>query len=154
VREAHEACAGHNGVYQGIYVQHPTAVCRREAQGHVPLVPQAVERPQDRVVVPIRCHHAPAIAHRAQDSHVERLGGVGGKDQPLRMAKAEKGRDPLPRKGDGAGRGKLGLVGSTAARAKGAQGVCDGVNHALGTLVRRGGTVEVNHGAGLVATGW
>ena len=152
MREAHEARTRHDGVYQGVYVKHAVAVCCREAQGHAPLVPKAVERPQNGVVVPVRGHHAATVGHRAQDGHVERLGGVGGKDQPLGVAKAEKRRHPLPREGDGAGRDKLGLVGAAAARAKGSHGVRDGRDHALGTLVRRGGTIEVDHGAGLVAT--
>ena len=80
MRETHKARTRHDGVYQGVYVKHAAAVCRRKAQGHAPLVPQAIERPQDRVVVPVRCHHAPAIGHGAQDGHVERLGSVGGKD--------------------------------------------------------------------------
>ena len=97
MREADETRAWHDGVNQGTHVEHTATVCRGKAERHAPLVTQAVERPKGRVVVPVRGNHAPAVRNGAQDGHIERLGGIGRKDQSLGMAKAEKCRDPLPR---------------------------------------------------------
>ena len=111
-----------------------------------PLLPEAVEGPENGVVLQVRGENVVPGPQQAADGGVQGLGGVLGETHVVRPGAAQEGGGFFPGFIDGPGGGQGPLVGSPAAVAVGGQGLQDGPGHGGGLGPGGGGVVQVDHG--------
>ena len=129
-----------------LVVAQPPGVVHLHEADLCPLLPQAVEGPQHRVVLTDRRDDVVAGADKAGKRRVQRLRHVGREGDAVRAFSMEKCCQCLPGIVDEAGRVKGRLMGTTARVAPMGQCVQHSLPHAGRFLQGGGRVVEVDHG--------
>ena len=145
VGHGHKAGVRAEKALELVVAQPPGAVHLHEAD-LCPLLPQAVEGPQHRVVLTDRRDDVVAGADKAGEGRVQRLRHVGREGDAVRAFGMEKRCKRLPGAVDEAGRVKGRLMGTTARVAPMGQCVQHSLPHAGRLLEGGGGVVKVDHG--------
>ena len=94
---------GPQQTFKRIIVQ-PALPVRRDKVHLRPRRPQAVQRPEHRVVVPVGGDHMIPRPQKAVKRRIEGLGGIDGKAYPLRCGSTQKRRHLSPHPINGPGR--------------------------------------------------
>ena len=129
-----------------LLIPQPPGVVHLHKTHFCPLLPQAIERPQHRVVLADRRDNMVAGADEAAERCVERLGHVGRESNAVRAFRMEKCCKCLTGMVDDPGRVKGRLMRPAARIARMFQRIQHGLPHAGRLLQGGGGVVEVDHG--------
>ncbi len=81
------------------------------------------------------------------DSHIQRLGGVGGEDAAVRVIAVKEPRRLFPAAVNDAGGFQGAVMTAPSAVAQGAHGTDHSLDDALRLAQRRGGVVQIDHGS-------
>ena len=129
-----------------LLIPQPPGVVHLHKTHFCPLLPQAIERPQHRVVLADRCDNMVAGADEAAERCIERLGHVGRESNAVRAFRMEKCCKCLTGMVDDTGRVKGRLMRPAARIARMFQCIQHSLAHAGQLLQGGGGVVEVDHG--------
>ena len=141
----HGLCVGPQQPFKVIIVDLSPPVRRDEIHNR-PLLPQAVQGPQDGIVLQVRGDHMVSRSQQSADGDVQGLGGVGRKAHMVRPRAAQEPGHLLPDGEHRPGRGQRLLMGAPAAVAPGHHGRCHRLRHAGRLGPGSGRVIQIDHG--------